>query len=127
MSGKPSNVPLKFYDTRSKTKEAKRKYSSSLYQVKIKMEDQPTAGTSTPQPSAVSTAASTATVPSTPSISVSAQSAQLSAPGTATTAPRAVGESLSPQPFSGTASEDGNGWILYFKRFATFRKFTQIL
>jgi len=122
MSGKPSNVPLKFYDTRSKTKETK-KSSSSPYQVEIKMEGQPTASQSNPQPSAVSMAASTAS--STPSTSVSAQSAQSSAPGTATTAPRsAVSESLSPQPFSGTASEDGNAWILYFKRFAIFRRFT---
>jgi len=87
------------------------------------MEGQPTASQSNPQPSAVSMAASTAS--STPSTSVSAQSAQSSAPGTATTAPRsAVSESLSPQPFSGTASEDGNAWILYFKRFAIFRRFT---
>ena len=80
------------------------------------MEGQPAAGPSPPQQIAVDTAASMATVPSTPSTS---------APGTATTASKPSGESLSPQPFSGTAAEHGNVWILYFKRFVTFRTFSK--
>ena len=54
-----------------------------------------------------------------------ATSASASAPtSVASTVSHTNWDSLSPQPFAGTATEDGNAWLTYFRRFVGFKQYS---
>ena len=108
----PYNIPLKRYDTRLAS--VKREGSPSTHEMASASTSDGAAGGKL-----------VASDQSAPASSAASTSASASAPtSVASTVSRTNLDSLSPQPFAGTATEDGNAWLTYFRRFVGFRQYS---